>query len=176
MVKMLTFPKYRQSFEFDCGATATQSVLAYYGIDVNEGEVIKLAGTNETGTMPAGISAAIKHFGLEQKSGAMKMEEVKKYLDQNIPVVLVLQAWASHLVVDWANHWKSGHYVVAIGYDEEKVYFEDPASSHRTFLTFEKLEERWHDVDTAGNKYDHWGMAIFGKVPSYNPEAMLALE
>lgn len=176
MIKILTFPKYRQSFEFDCGASAVQSVLAYYGIDVNEGEVIKIAGTNETGTMPSGISAVVKHFGLDQKSGTMKAEEVKKYLDQNIPVILVLQAWASHPVVDWPNHWESGHYVVAIGYDEEKVYFEDPASSNRTFLTFEKLEERWHDVDVSGNKYDHWGMAIFGKTPSYNPETMLALE
>jgi len=40
-MKILDFPELRQTFNYDCGAKALQSVLAYYGIDIREEEIIK---------------------------------------------------------------------------------------------------------------------------------------
>ncbi len=174
MNKMLIFPEYRQSDKFDCGACALQSVLAYYGIDVNEAEVMKVAGTNQTGTTPTGLETTVEHFGLRHESGKLTQDKLKNFLDQDVPVILAIQAWSDQSIGDWARNWINGHYVVAIGYDEKKIYFEDPSCNRRTFLTFEQLERHWHDVDSVGKIYDHWGMAVFG-VPTYNPEEVVPL-
>jgi hypothetical protein len=48
--------------------------------------------------------------------------------------------------------WTEGHWVVAIGYDNDdpdntKLIFEDPASFFRTWLSEGELIERWHDLN-----------------------------
>ncbi len=51
--------------------------------------------------------------------------------------------------------------------DKRKIIFEDPSSVVRTHLSYKELKKRWHD--RAGNKiYKNWGMAVFGKKPTYN--------
>jgi len=46
-MKMLDFPNARQTFEYDCGAKAMHAVLAYYGVNANENEILKIAKTNK---------------------------------------------------------------------------------------------------------------------------------
>lgn len=149
------FPNLRQAHDFDCGATALQAVLAYYGIDERAGKIMKQVGTTETGTPIEKIKETAKKYGLKTEMAEMKIEDVKKYLGKKIPVILLLQAYGD------------GHYVVAIGCDKNKIYFEDPESIYRTFLTYEELEKRWHDV-IAGKEYVNYGIAIFGKKPAFD--------
>ena len=52
---------------------------------------------------------------------------------------------------------------MAIGYDQKKLYFEDPFSFKRTFLGYEELFQRWHDQDARGRKYFQLGIAVYGK-------------
>jgi ABC-type bacteriocin/lantibiotic exporter with double-glycine peptidase domain len=92
-MKKLKFPELRQAHDWDCGASAIQSVLAYYGIDVSEEVIIKLAKTNEEGTSPAEMKVALKKYGLDAKDGKMTIGDIKKYLDKGIPVILLVQAW-----------------------------------------------------------------------------------
>jgi predicted double-glycine peptidase len=40
----------RQTFDFDCGAKALQTIMAYYGIDIREDELMKELGTGKDGT------------------------------------------------------------------------------------------------------------------------------
>jgi predicted double-glycine peptidase len=85
-----------------------------------------------------------------------------------LPVILILQAWAEKTNVDWENDWIDGHYVVAIGFDEKNIYFEDPSSVLRTYLSFEELKKRWHDADTNGKKYINYGIVAQAKKKGYN--------
>ena len=81
----------------------------------------------------------------------------------------MIQAWSSRKVKDWENHWKDGHYVVAVGYDIKKIYFEDPYSYLRTYLFCNELEKRWHDLDVSANKeYKNTGIIIKGKKKRYS--------
>lgn len=59
-MKKLILPKLRQTYPFDCGAKALQSVLAYYGVFVREDKIIKLAKTNKDGTNIKGLIDVIK--------------------------------------------------------------------------------------------------------------------
>ncbi|MEK7596261.1 MAG: cysteine peptidase family C39 domain-containing protein [Patescibacteria group bacterium] len=170
-MKLISFPEFRQTFDYDCGASAMQSILAFYGIDVGEKQVMKIAGTAKAGTSIKGIKKVARKFGLKAKSGAMSVKDIKKFINKNIPVIVPLQAWANNKnnkKVDWEKDWRDGHYVIAIGYDKEKFYFEDPAAVLRTYLAYDEFEKRWHDSDTNRKKYNHYGIIIYGKKPSYN--------
>lgn len=157
------FPELRQMGNYDCGPVALQAILAYWGIDVREDELIKLClTTKENGTEREGLKKAAEHFGLTCKAASLTFDDVKEYISQQIPVLIDLQAWADHPERDWTKDWEDGHYVVAIGYDKDKIYFEDPSAFVRTFLTIEELKSRWHDVTDDGKKFYSWAMAVIG--------------
>ncbi len=167
-MKTLKFPKLRQTYCWDCGASVVQSILAYYGIDIRGEVAMKLTKTTKDGTPISGIKKAVKKFNLRRKAEKMTIEDIKKYLDKEIPVILLVQAWTKKRNINWKKNWNDGHYVVAIGYDSNKLYFEDPSVSSRTFLTYEEFKKRWHDIDVNGKKYINWGMAVFGKKVNYD--------
>jgi predicted double-glycine peptidase len=172
-MKVLEIPKLRQTYDFDCGPSALQAVLAFYGIKIREDCLIKSARTTEKGTLVPGLLRTIKKYGLKAKSKTMDIEEVKSYIDKNIPVIVVMQAWTEHKNMDWWADWKDGHYTVVIGYDSKKIIFEDPASFEKTYLTYEEFDKRWHDADPKGKTYIRHGIAVFGKKPEFDGEKIV---
>jgi ABC-type bacteriocin/lantibiotic exporter with double-glycine peptidase domain len=158
------FPELRQVYSYDCGATALQAVLIYYGFDVREDKLMELAKTNKDGSSPENILKVFKHFKLKAKLiRRMSLAELKRYLDQGRPVIIALQAWSGQKK-DYAQSWIDGHYVVAIGYDHQKIYFEDPSSVNRTYLSHQELLTRWHDCDANGKKYYNLGIVALGNI------------
>jgi ABC-type bacteriocin/lantibiotic exporter with double-glycine peptidase domain len=143
-------------------------VLAYFGINVRGEIIIKEVKSNRSGTKIENILKTIKKYELKHQSGKISLEILKKYIKNNHPVIIPLQAWVNKKEVNWKNNWSDGHYVVAIGYDKNKIYFADPSSIYKTYLTSKELEERWHDLDDNGNKYLNYGIAIFGKKRKYS--------
>ncbi len=176
-VLLTRFPNLRQTYGHDCGPQALQSVLVYYGLDIREDEIMRVTKhTTEESTHPQNLTLAIEHYGLHYEAREMTTDEVKDFISRGIPVILALQAWAENHPVDWKNDWGDGHYVVAIGYDDEKMIFEDPADFRRTYLLYGELEERWHDRSTDGKEYTHLGIAVYGKDPSPLNEEPLHME
>ena len=188
---MLDFPRLRQVHKYDCGAIVTQAILEYYGKDIREDKVMKFAGTKKSGTQIKRISGVLEKYGLKTKAGKFTISHVKKYLDKGHPVILALQAWDERNKdwedlkketefykkknipkKDWENEWCDGHYVVAIGYDKNKMYFEDPGFVLKEYLKFDELMKRWHDTDgnkrKKGKKYIHYGIAVYGKKKVYD--------
>lgn len=163
----LDFPRLRQSHNYDCGAIVTQAVLEYYGFDVREDKIMKMEKTNKNGTNPKKILNTLKKYKLRPKIHQFTIGQVKKFISNGHPVILLVQAWTEKKKVDWEKDWSDGHYVVAIGYDKNKMYFEDPSSVLKTYLNFGELEKRWHDTDGSsrkkGKKYVHCGIVVSGK-------------
>lgn len=175
-MKLISLPQLRQTYEFDCGSKAIQSVLAYYGIEIREDKIMKIAKTNKNGTPPRGIKRVISKYGLQGKSGKMTIETLKKYIDLKIPVLVLLQAWSGQDRIIWKKNWLDGHWVVAIGYTKEKIIFEDPWSIYKTYLKYDELLERWHDKDSSGKKYLNFGIAVFGKRPVFKRDRLIHMD
>lgn len=137
-----------------------------------------LAGTNrKNGTTVHGVKKVLKQYGLAVKAeDKMSIANLKSYLDKKIPVIIALQAWTLKKSIDWEKDWNNGHYAVAIGYDAKKIYFEDPSSVVRTYLTYNELEKRWHDVDARGVKYINFGLAVYGKKPGRGPRKPIHMD
>ena len=174
-MKLLNFPELRQTFEYDCGPNALQSVLFYYDIEMREEILMKKAKTEPIhGTYISSIIEIIKDVSLEYDSSEMNIEIISNYINKNIPIMLLLQAWNGKKI-NYENIYADGHWVVAIGYDSEKIYFEDPYSFKRTFLRYSELEARWHGEEY-GKKIKKWGIAIFGKESNYNSETIIHMD
>ena len=82
----------------------------------------------------------------------------------------MLQAWGKPQNYDSCRKdCKDGHWLIAIGYDTENFYFEDPSlNNERGFINIKSLDSRWHDIELYNSKNkeihntDHYGIAIWG--------------
>lgn len=174
MKKILNFPILRQTYDYDCGACVVQSVLDYYGIDVKEGEIMKLAKTTKRGTNINEIKKVLKYFNIRYNEGKMNTEQLKKCIDKKIPVIIPIQAWSSKKKTNWKKDWRDGHYVIVIGYSKDRIYFEDPDSERRDFLLIKELEERWHDVDIKRKKLLNWGLIVHRNLYAKDPHPIIS--
>jgi len=167
---VIDLPGGIQTFDFDCGVKALQLVMAYYGVNVREDRLIRALGADSDGTPVRNMIAVAEKRGFQvvAKSG-FSLEVVKQYVDQNHPVIVLVQAWAERYMTleDWKDDDDDGHYVVIIGYHDNIIIFEDPSSFRRTWMTEEEFIARWHDVDPrTKERLDHFGMVLLGKTPA----------
>jgi len=166
---MIELPIGRQTFDFDCGAKALQIVMAYYGIDIPEGELMKELKIDAHGVSVQNMIsvAEARGFHVMWKCG-FSLEEVKGLVDGKHPVIVLVQAWAETYMTlkDWTADDDDGHYVIVIAHSGDIIVFEDPSSFHRTWMTEEEFLARWHDVDPrTKQKLERFGMVLLGKEP-----------
>jgi predicted double-glycine peptidase len=159
----IALPKVRQQRNWSCGHQAFRAICKYFNLGPeDEKDYIKLLGGNsKDGLPPERIVKVAKKldFRIHAKTG-MTVEDIKNFLDHGIPVICAMQAWGEP---KYYKSKQSGHYVVAIGYDKKKMYFEDPSidGGKRGFLLFRDFDERWHDKDAHGHDCDHMGIALW---------------
>ena len=160
-MKVLSYPETRQVYDYDCGSNSLQSMLVYAGIEEREDRIVKLAGTTQDGTNTEGVLLVFGYYGQPVKAGlGMTPNDLRKAIDAGHPTMISLQAYRSN-DKPYSELWDDGHWVVAIGYDKDRILFEDPASFHRTWLGDKELIERWHDVDGKSNeKIVGWGCTL----------------
>ena len=104
---------------------------------------------------------------LDYIAGSFTVEQVLQSLNNGHPVIIDLQAH-SELSNPWYEKtWDDGHYVIAIGYGQGKLFFADPSkSNHRlpihpwSYLTIAELEKRWHDTDKTGAEFINFGIEV----------------
>lgn len=166
---MIDLPSGRQTFDFDCGAKALQLVMAYYGVEVREDELMRELKCDIYGTPLQNMisMAEKKRFRVVAKCG-FSLEEIKQFVDAKHPVIVLVQAWAERYMTleDWREDNEHGHYVIVIGYHGYAIVFEDPASFRRTWMTEEEFIVRWHDIDPrTQEKFDYFAMLLLGKEP-----------
>jgi len=175
----LDFPELRQSTNFDCGVTALQQVLIYYGIEKREDELIKSLNTKKTGTKLSKIVDVAKYYGLEAEIiRNTTLKKIKELIDKGIPPIILMQAWRNYSVdnLDWEKDYKDGHYVVAVGYNDSCIFFEDPSSVTRTYLSFDEFEKRWHDLDDNNKtKNNHVAVIVRGE-KKYNSKLIVHMD
>jgi predicted double-glycine peptidase len=160
-------PDVRQRTGYTCGPAALLAVCAHYG--VGPGDEARIAADmriRRAGSDPAHLVAAARRYGLSTREHrGMTDAGLRRCLRRRRPVIVMLQAWAEPPPRRYRDHWRSGHWVVAIGFDDAGVYLEDPVlAGVRGFLGWRALDDRWHDVE--GPRRIH--------VPRYGLEAWRA--
>lgn len=167
---LIRIPLVRQTSDYTCGVAALQSVLLYYGEDYGQWELARILGADpHRGTSYRAILRfANRKFRDPQKRNFqmwkrcdMTIDDLRQVIDTGKPTILFMQAWAEP-GVNWKTEWKEGHYVVAIGYDENNIYFMDPSTlGHYTYIPIDEFFDRWHDKDPSiGEKLIRCGLVI----------------
>jgi predicted double-glycine peptidase len=173
---MLDFPEVRQSTNYTCGASALQAILYYYGLSYREDQLEHLLGvTKDDGTNPHNVIKLCQKLGfsVSEKHG-MTLRDIRSYLLRKIPILVAYQAWGDNKV--YRDVWSSGHYSVIIGILEDKLIFEDPSLIGRGYIRIAEFLDRWHDVDSKGNTYRHYGIMVYGKPIVYNSNKICPIE
>jgi predicted double-glycine peptidase len=163
----------RQTYDFDCGAAALQVVMEYYGVEMRGDKIRRELKTDENGTSYVDMAALAKKHGFQVlTTDGATLEQLKRFIDDGYPVIVLVQAWAERYMTlaEWRKNYKDGHYVVVIGYQENIIVFEDPSSIRRTWLAEREFLARWHDYDhKTGEKLEHFVMVLMGKKPVIRP-------
>jgi predicted double-glycine peptidase len=152
---LVRVPVVTQQSGFSCGPAAALALLRYWRPDAyGTVEETALYGPLETtdarGTEPEPIAALLRRNGLEAqyRYGDVTVRDLERAVDAREPPIVDLQAWTDH-PTPYRDTWDAGHYVVMVGYDDERLFFADPSTMTPhgyVFLPRGELEERWHDL------------------------------
>jgi hypothetical protein len=189
VIILIRVPLVRQTKDYTCGAAALQSILLYYGEDdYSQAELAKILGAHpQHGTSYRAIlrfanrkfSDPKKRDFLMWKRCDMAIDDLRQVIDSGRPSILIFQAWGKP-GVNWKKEWKEGHYAVAVGYDENNLYFMDPSTpGHYSYIPNEEFLDRWHDRDPAtGEKLIQCGLVIGNdrKMPSYDFRIIMRMD
>lgn len=164
----------RQTTEYSCGACALQSVLGYWGREVDEAELMQRLGTTpEEGTYPEEIVRVARELGFEAElKENLTVDDVERATQAGHPVIVLGQAWRSRGHSDAAAEdvWADGHYFIALAVDRDYVYFEDPyMRMGKGFMPRAAFDALWHNVmggDLAKPRQMRMGIFIRGEKPA----------
>lgn len=163
------FPSVVQANEWMCGPAVVHSIFGFYGKFVFQQDLIKeLKTTEEWGTDIIQMYKTFENHNFRIKKGTFSINQVKRFIDRNTPVILEIQAWADE-EIDYATTYENDHFLVAIGYDTTGILFEDPYIAHKGHIEYEELEKRWHCRYRSRTRFgEHFGIAVLGKKPSFD--------
>jgi predicted double-glycine peptidase len=161
----LDLPGIVQATNYTCGAAALLAICRYYGLGPrSERHVVEDMRFGTAGSDPEHVLRAVAKYGLvHEEFRPMSMQQLRVCLERERPIMVMLQAWADPPPRSYKDHWDDGHWVVAIGYDTQGIYFADPSlAGARGYLTDMDLDERWHDIEgDDGHHVEHYGVAIW---------------
>jgi predicted double-glycine peptidase len=178
--KLLDFPNTRQAYEYSCGPGAVQTVMAYYGEDFRESELIGLLKTaKDEGTFAKDIVEFLHYQGFQATvKHKMTISELFSYIDKGIPVIVLIQAWGSQddFRKKYKDCWNDGHFVVVIGYTDKDVLISDPALYTTGYIPIPEFKERWHDLDEINKRTYQLGIPVYGKRPKFDRDEFVRIE
>jgi ABC-type bacteriocin/lantibiotic exporter with double-glycine peptidase domain len=140
-----------------CGPASLKIAMSYFGKDVSEEELAKLAhATKENGTEPEGLMKAAKenNFNVLVREGKYNAEELKKEISEIDDFVNIKKL---PVIIGWFDK-DGGHYAVVTGTDSKNLILSDPASDEPVrYLEKAALPETWFIFLGEDNSRVSWG-------------------
>ena len=160
---MMAIPYKHQTENYDCGPAALFSILSFFNVGPKDySQLIQdCKTTKRNGTDPDNIVKVAKSYGLRTKEyHNMTLKKLEELLDKEKPVIIDIQAWGNE------NKYKnltSGHYAIAVGYDDKKIYFQDPLYYRKSRRSMDKEEflKLWKDKKSDGSILNHYAIAFW---------------
>jgi predicted double-glycine peptidase len=172
-------PDITHLMDSSSGLSALMTVCRYYGVGPEDHVALAAElSLDQRWPDPERVVAAAVRYGLRACSRCpMSRAELEEHLDQRKPVLMLVQAWGmtedEAPRTSYENVWEDDHYLVAIGYDPDGVYFEDPSlQGMRGYLSWDDLEQRWHAPGPNGTELHRFGSAIW--MPLAGPAAYMS--
>jgi ABC-type bacteriocin/lantibiotic exporter with double-glycine peptidase domain len=144
----------QQSTLYTCGPTCLKVVLSHYGKDYKEKYLEDLIGAKPNrGCEVDEITEAAKKLGFNAFDRSLTLDECKKYLDKDIPIIADVQSF---------NYQGREHYVVIYKYENDNWHIMDPnTKGNQRILNTKELEERWWGRRMSNNEIiKKWGCIV----------------
>lgn len=160
--KLMRVPLFKQSQDFACGEVCLMSIMRYagYDFDIREDNMsLALGSTKSKWVTVEKMTKFLNKVSMNEEEDSpcfkakirknMTLDDLKKELDKNHLVICRIQderCGKGENVTSQNNTQKHEHSVLAIGYDEDNIFFMDPLTSgNYTYLPNDQLDERWHN-------------------------------
>lgn len=110
----------------DCGPACIAMILGALGQTVTTNAVVAASGMQgDNGLMQSQVVNAAKAFGLSMDwSAGYTLDELKGFIDEGRPPIALIKYGNIPDRVD--TKYTGGHYVVVVGYDDQRIYINDP--------------------------------------------------
>ncbi|SRR5258708_6262402 len=145
-----------------CGPASLKIVLAYFGVEKEEAELVKLCNVSaDLGTDDSSLKKAAETLGfkVEIKNFA-EYEDIEQLLKKGVPVI-----------VDWFTRGRSdysdsevadGHYSVVMGLDKDNIYIQDPEIGQMRTINRDEFMKVWFDF--TGSRIESWDEIIVRQI------------
>ncbi len=174
---LIEIPQTRQATSYTCGVAVLQSLLRHNGVLYRQDVLEEKAGaTPERGTTPEVIMRILEEHGIgAELRENMTLGQLRGLIDAGKPVICFLQAWNDDPLTDYSVAWDDGHYAVAVGYDQDRIYFMDPSTiANYTYIPNNQFLGRWHDGDEKHQIY-YAGIVVTNPNPVYRRDAFVPM-
>jgi ABC-type bacteriocin/lantibiotic exporter with double-glycine peptidase domain len=147
---VIDMPKGTQSYQYDCGTKVLHLIMAYYGVEVPYHRLLRKAKEHKKYGLPEDKlikMAKRRKFNVIAHDG-FTLDEIKKQVNKNRPVIVLLQAWVDK-GVDYKKTNDFSHYSIVVGFEKKRVILNDPLSFKKVWLTEKEFLDRWHTEDNS---------------------------
>lgn len=177
--KIIPIPLFHKDDNYACSTACIAAVLQQYCDNADETEEKLNDLLQATNKSEMGVEQIVTYINQvkfdKNDSWCLISANLKRYMticdlmqdiDKNIPVICPIQAWYNdpdgnlEEQHDYKEEQTCGHYVVAVGYDSEKIYFMDPAAADTySYIPIREFDARWHSTED-GEKYTRCGIEV----------------
>lgn len=134
-MKLLKFPNLRQSTDYTCGITVIQAMCAYYGLNFRDDEIIKIVKPSTmTGVPVQNIVYFLNDVGISARQERLSVDDVIRLINDETPPIIMVKAYGEF------------HYVVPIGYDDNRIFFMDPSTFLTSYIDIVEFEDRFYGL------------------------------
>ena len=139
---LLSIPHHQQKQPADCLAACAAMVLDYLGVQVTYDNLQKLLKVE-----PYGASAYNLHYltplGVMVDVDIRDLTLLKESIDSDIPVIALVKTGELSY---WSQ--ETNHVVVAVGYEEDRIFVNDPVfQSGPNLISAKEFELAWLGFD-----------------------------